>query len=383
MLDNIKIKGFRSLKDVSIPLRNLNVIIGPNGSGKTAFLDIFLLLCEAARGHLQDGIFARGGLEAILCKKGCGYLEIEISYSRSQEIIEVDYYIKLSQRIRTAEIIREVLAERVSPNRPNPFVHINSNEGDVQYFSKLQADKEKPAKGYIYEETALSQIPQIAMYYEPNEFRLALSQTAFYSGLDVSPRAPLRLPQELRPVKLPGPNGEYLFSTLYNLSQENEPTYKVIIDSLKAAFPGFDHLTFPLVGAGQTTLAWHDSNFKEPFYPSQLSEGSLRFLWLATILLSPDLPPITLIDEPEVSMHPELIHHLASLLQDASMRTQLIVATHSDRLIRWLKPENVLVADKEDGVTTLTWADTMDLEKWLKEYTLDQLWLMGEMGGRP
>jgi len=138
-----------------------------------------------------------------------------------------------------------------------------------------------------------------------------------------------------------------------------------------------------VVGAGQVTLAWHQEDLHTPFYPTQLSEGTLRFLWLSALLLSPDLPPITLIDEPEVSLHPELLKLLSGLMRDAALRTQLIVATHSPDLIRWLQPNEVVVLDKEGERATLTWADTLDLDEWLRNYTLADLWLMGEIGGRP
>ena len=90
-----------------------------------------------------------------------------------------------------------------------------------------------------------------------------------------------------------------------------------------------------------------------------------------------------MIDEPEVSLHPELLSFLADLMREASSRTQLIVATHSDRLIRFLEPKEVVVMDSdEDGCTTAQWGDTLDLDEWLKEYSLDEVWRMGRMGGR-
>ena len=95
------------------------------------------------------------------------------------------------------------------------------------------------------------------------------------------------------------------------------------------------------------------------------------------------MPAVLLLDEPEVSLHPELLKLLAALLQDASARSQIVVATHSPDLIRWLEPEEVLIADKEDGATSFTWADDLDLQEWLAEYTLRDLWLMGNLGGRP
>ena len=130
-------------------------------------------------------------------------------------------------------------------------------------------------------------------------------------------------------------------------------------------------------------MVWRDRNFPSGFYTHQLSEGTLRFLWLVTLLRSSELPGVTLLDEPEVSLHPELLAILAELLREAAQRSQIIVATHSDRLIRFLNPNEVMVADlAEDGLAKLTWADSLDLDRWLTEYTLDQVWSMGRLGGR-
>jgi predicted ATPase len=130
-------------------------------------------------------------------------------------------------------------------------------------------------------------------------------------------------------------------------------------------------------------MTWKDSCFGKPLYMNELSEGTLRFLWLVSLLLSPSLSTVTMIDEPEVSLHPELLSLLADLMREASARTQLIVATHSDRLVRFLEPKEVLVMDSdEEGLTTATWADHLDLDKWMADYTLDEVWRMGSMGGR-
>lgn len=126
----------------------------------------------------------------------------------------------------------------------------------------------------------------------------------------------------------------------------------------------------------------HNSVF-EPVYAHQLSDGILRFLWLISLLQSSQLPTITMIDEPEVSMHPELLNLLVDLMREASKRTQFIIATHSDAMIRFLKPEEILVMDlDENGCATVNWAENIDLNEWLKDYSLDELWRMGRMGGR-
>jgi predicted ATPase len=172
-------------------------------------------------------------------------------------------------------------------------------------------------------------------------------------------------------------------SCLFYLRETERDRFDSIEDSLRAAFPRFDRLEFPPVAAGTLALAWRETGFSRPLYMHQLSEGTLRFLWLATLLQSPGLTALTLLDEPEVSLHPELLSLLADLLREASGRTQLIVATHSDRLIRFLKPKEVVAMDTDDdGMTTVTWADELDLEQWLKDYSLDELWSNGRLGAR-
>jgi predicted ATPase len=221
------------------------------------------------------------------------------------------------------------------------------------------------------------------MYTEPERYRKALASSTFYHALDVGLRAPVRLPQPMRPAELPGINGEDLVSCLYSLRETNRDRYDAVEDALRAGFPGFERLEFPPVAAGTLALAWRDKHFRHPFYTHQLSEGTLRFLWLVTLLQSPGLTEVTLIDEPEVSLHPELLSLLVDLLREASTRTQIIVATHADRFVRFLEPNEIVAMDiDEEGWAKATWGDGLDLEKWLSDYSLDQLWGMGELGGR-
>ncbi len=220
------------------------------------------------------------------------------------------------------------------------------------------------------------------MFQEPEDFRKRLASSTHYHVLDVSRRAPIRLPQQMRDAQLPGHDGEDLVSCLYTLRETDPDRFETIEATLRAGFPDFERLNFPPVAAGTLAMTWKDKTSKNPFYMHQLSEGTLRFLWLATLLQSPGLTAVTMIDEPEVSLHPELLSLLADLLREASQRTQLIVATHADRLIRFLKPSEVVTIDvNEEGAAEATRADELDLEKWLEEYTLDEVWQMGRMGG--
>ena len=126
-------------------------------------------------------------------------------------------------------------------------------------------------------------------------------------------------------------------------------------------------------------MSWKERQYSRPLYMHQLSEGTLRFLWLTALLSSRDLPPLVLLDEPEVSLHPELLRLLVGLLREASERSQLIVCTHSDRLVRFLEPSELLLAQSADGAVRFDWADQLGLEEWLADYTLDELWRTGQL----
>jgi len=215
-------------------------------------------------------------------------------------------------------------------------------------------------------------------------FRKRLTSCTHYSAysLNIGYNAPIRLPQKMQPATHPGANGEDLISCLYYLRETERDRFEAVEDTLAVAFPGFRRLNFPPVAAGILAMTYEDSNFSKPLYMNQLSEGTLRFLWLITLLESPDLTGVTLIDEPEVSLHPQLLSILPEIMRKASKRTQLIITTHSGRFIRFLKPSEVLVLDAEEGLTKPAWADSLELDQWLREYELDELWVMGRLGGK-
>ena len=381
----VKTRGFRSLVDVDLSLRPLAVMIGPNGSGKTSLLDLLLLFNQAMQEDLSKAIEQQGGIVSIASrmKPAPDQVDVELSFysEESGEKDEMVYRVHLSANPGEHPIRLEQLERQLDTQDPNPHRYINVENGTVTFAMPGSVGAVAAAGSITTTELALAQIPR---YYEdPERLRSALARACFYSQLDVQPRSVIRLPQSLTPTIQPGPNGENLFSAIHNLRAVHERQFRALEDILRIAFPGFRRLEFPVVGSGQVTLAWYQEDIDGPLFLNELSEGTLRFLWLATVLLSPSPAPITCIDEPEVSLHPELLKLLAGLLQDASMRGQYIVATHSPELIRWLEPKEILILDKEEGRTSFTWADSLDLKEWLQEYTLDQIWLMGTLGGRP
>ena len=377
---HIGIEGYRRLYSVQVEMRPLTVMIGANGVGKTSLLEIFLLLAASARMQLESKISELSGLSEIMTRDTADSIAFSLSMSVSNGE-PLNYYLKLVPKGQFYEIAVETLTQQRDRNASQPFKHIDSRGLDVKYSTPQQYELIRPNWEHNPYETSLSQVPK--MYQEPENFRKQLASCTFYGALNVAPKSPVRLPQSMRPATLPGANGEDLVSCLYYLRETDPERFEIVEDALKAAFPDFERLGFPPVAAGTLAMTWKDKNFSRPLYMHQLSEGTLRFLWLVTLLQSPDLTRVTLIDEPEVSLHPELLQLLADLMREASKHTQLIVATHSDRLIRFLQPKEVLICDAEDGLTTMNWADSLDLEKWLEDYSLDRVWAMNLMGGRP
>jgi predicted ATPase len=381
-INRIKIRGFRRLEEVDLPVRPFMVLIGANGVGKSSLLDAFSLLSASASGKLNEALSQFGGITSLLTRDRAEELSLLVDMDVPGHH-PLEYEVRLTAKGQGYVISKEVLSQP-RDGYPGPFKHIDSSDGDIRYYKtekKPKAGLVRPDWEHNPLETSLSQVPK--MFRQPEEMRRVLATATQYHVLDVGPRAPVKLPQAMKPAPLPGPDGEDLVSYLYYLRETNKDRFESVVDSLQAAFPSFESLNFPPVAAGMLSMTWKDKSFRKPLYMNELSEGTLRFLWLASLLQSPALSTITMIDEPEVSLHPELLSLLADLMREAAKRTQLIVATHSDRFIRFLRPDEVVVMDTgENGGATATWADSMDLDTWLGEYSLDEVWRMGRMGGR-
>jgi predicted ATPase len=214
------------------------------------------------------------------------------------------------------------------------------------------------------------------------QFRGIATSSLSVRPFDVSEDAVVRRAQMFEPAVLPGAKGESLTSCLYSMRETSPEIFEVVVDTLAAAFPDFVGFELLPAAAGKIILGWKERGSDKPLYLHQLSDGTVRFLFLATLLASRRLPAVTLIDEPEASLHPDLLRLLVELMREASTRTQLIVATQSDRLVSFLEPRELLVADVDEANATFQWGDELDIDHWLKEYSLGDLWRTGVIGGR-
>ena len=405
-ITNLKIKNFKTLADVDIPIKGLNVLIGPNACGKSTFLDVINLLSEAARGRLSRAVSSHGGMESILTSDAVWRdFQIETDFDKvisttSRHILNLvqsgmSYEVMLELLLTSERNIFQYRGDRLkkdSERRKKMFGAIRSDlrsnaglppDRDDDWRLPEEEKKRETVIGLI--EKLEAEKPLKELVYAHTKF---LADSFMSRHVNTGPKSELTRTQALEPLLeddyLLG-NGGNLITYLYHLRTMHEDAYEEILNTVRVGFPGFEKLEFPMAGAGYAYLAWHERGNK--YFAlgdvSGLADGALRFLFLATLLLSPSPPKILLIDEPEIGLHPELQHILAELLQQATLRSQIFVATHSPSLISALKPEELIVCDQEeDGRAKLTRADTMDLDHWLKEFTLGELWDIGQIGGR-
>lgn len=384
-IGRMQIIGYRRLANVEVDFtsRNLAVLVGANGSGKTSFLKSFDLLSCAAVGELRPHLSSLGGLGDVLTRGSATSLGFLLEVIE-EKMSPLRYRLEIAPKGVGYEIVEETLTEQQRQNKSQPFIYVQSHGSDIRYFDPKNRGLVRPTWQHNPLETSLAQVPR--MYERPETFRQQIASFSYYGPLDVAPNSPIRLPQTVNDAQIPKANGDETISALYNMQQRTPEAFEELKYALRVVFPDFQNLTLPGVATGKITALWWEGSgaTQRKFYISELSEGTVRFLWLCTVLLSEELPQVLVIDEPESSLHPAMLRVLVELLREASQRTLLIVATHSERLLSHLQPNEVLIADQEDGNSTVTWADQKgNLDHWLEDYTLGELWAMNILGGRP
>ncbi|MFY9178686.1 MAG: AAA family ATPase, partial [Venatoribacter sp.] len=178
-----------------------------------------------------------------------------------------------------------------------------------------------------------------------------------------------------------------LAAYLYRLSQEHPDVLEEIQRTVRLGIPIFDKFVFKPrtmpTQEEQVNLQWQQKNSDYVLWPSQLSDGSIRFICLVTALLQPEPPSTIIIDEPELGLHPYAITLLGALLRSASKRMQVIVSTQSVPLVNEFEIEDLIVVDRELGDTVFKRLDEKDFDAWLEDYTVGELWQKNILGGRP
>jgi predicted ATPase len=217
--------------------------------------------------------------------------------------------------------------------------------------------------------------------------QLRLDSLRIYHFHDTSDQSPMKTIGDIDDNKFLRPNGSNLPAYLLLLKEKHPQSYSLIRSTIQKVTPFFnDFQLAPLRrNENKIRLEWLHKSSDNYFDVSSLSDGTLRFICLATLLLQPpkERPSIILLDEPELGLHPYAISLLASMIKSAATQTQVIISTQSPLLIDYFEPEDILVTELEDGATTFKRLESADLEEWLEDYSLGQLWEKNHFGGRP
>lgn len=368
-IDTISIKGYKSFAKVDqFALGNLNVLIGANGAGKSNFLSLFRLLTALSQGNLQNFVKGQGGPDALLHggRKRTPSLSVELKFCPNGDIVN-GYTI----------VLEPTLDNRLQFITEEPWI-IGPRTGG-RYAKRY-------ALGTAHEEARVTSDSARAVSRYVAHWMKSWQQFHFH---DTSDAAAVKRPHPSNDNLRLKTQADNLAAYLYHLRAlpGHEAAHRRIVDTIKLAAPFFGGFVARDPVPEQVELEWFEqSDPSTPYRAHVLSDGTLRFICLATLLLQPShlLPDTILIDEPELGLHPFAINLLADMLKEVSQDKQLIVSTQSVELLNALDPEHVVVAQRVDGATTLERLDADELRGWLEDYqSLGELWKRNVFGGRP
>ncbi|MEA5595007.1 AAA family ATPase [Rivularia sp. UHCC 0363] len=380
-LQSLQLENFLSYGSESeeIELQSLNVLIGSNASGKSNLIEAIALL-KATPIDLPAPIRQGGGISNFLWKgsKETPVARIKAIINYPQGLQPLSYELKLSSTHQKLDIIDETIATNTDTfyNYLSGYSILktksnSSTETQIQNFTP----------GWINpQQSILSQRKDPYLYPEISYLGNKFANICLYRESHIGRYSKLRNLQKTdlpeNPLLEDGSNlGLFLNHLQYQLGNRE------IIEKLRKFYDIAEELIVKISG-GTVQIYIREEGLIQPIPATRLSDGTLHYLFLMALLLDPTPPPLICIEEPEIGFHPDILPVIAEMLVEASQRTQLIVTTHSDVLVSAIPPESVLVCERsQQKGTYLRRLQPEQLENWLENYTVGDLWRMGEIGG--
>lgn len=361
-LDKLTIQGFKSIRELDgFELRNLNVIVGANGAGKSNLIAFFKMLRALIDGNLNRFVRDSGGAGDMLFNGrkvtqrmffethfgACGYRFALVPTPADTFAIEDEacYYQDGATGWR--------LLGDSNDGRSKLVAEVQRNQPDSRY--------SKP----VYD---------------------AISSWQIYHFHDTSSTTGMRNYEIVQDDKVLRTDAANIAPFLLKLRNAHADEYKAILNAVRLVTPFFDDFILEPRQSGareELNLSWKQKGSDYPMQPYHLSDGSIRFICLATALLQPDPPSTIIIDEPELGLHPAAIVILAELIQQAALRTQVIVATQSPALMDQFAIEDIVVVNRKDGASTFERLNEQDYSQWLESYSVGELWTKNVIAGGP
>ncbi len=358
MLNQIEIKGFKSIREAKFDLRMLNLLIGANGAGKSNLVAVFGLLNQMVEGRLQPTVTKLGGASTLLHggPKHTEKIGLGLTFGHN------GYQATLEHAQDDSLFFAEEYASFRGDRYPTPYVE--SLGAGHKESRLLELAAQRPVVRHVLE---------------------ALRSWRVYHFHDTSPGAAVKRKGALDDNATLRSDAANLAAFLYRLEENENDAYRRIVAAVQQVTPFFAEFRLgpDRLRPDQIQLEWTERDSDSYFNAHAFSDGTLRFICLATLLLQPVLPSLILIDEPELGLHPYAIAQLAALFKSASTRTQVLVATQSVTLMNQFEPADVVVVDRKDGQSTFRRIDEKEIDAWKDSYALGELWEKNVLGGRP
>lgn len=388
-LQSLQLENFLSYGSESqaIELQPLNVLIGSNASGKSNLIEAIALL-KATPTDLPSPIRQGGGISNFLWKgsKETPVAKIKSTINYSQGSQPLNYQLSLTKTGQKLELVDEALENQMPyPGEDDVYFYYRYQNGRPVLNVKRE-DKQQPIKRYLryedlmFDQSVLSQRKDPDLYPELSFLSDNFSKIGLYRRWDIGRNSEPRNAQKTdlpeHPLLEDGSNlGLFLNNLQHHIGN------KKIIDKVKQFYNFAEELSIKIYG-GTVQIFIREEGLIQPIPATRLSDGTLHYLFLLALLLDPTPPPLICIEEPEIGFHPDILPVIAEMLIEASQRTQLIVTTHSDVLVSAIPPESVLVCERsQENGTYLSRLQPDKLKDWLENYTVGDLWRMGEIGG--
>jgi predicted ATPase len=402
LLERIRLTNFLSYgpEGVEIHLQPLNVLIGANGSGKSNLIEALSIL-QAAPTDLSKPIREGGGMAEWPWKGGGGSpavdLRVEATVSYPDGPVPLKYWFQLRRVGWQLEVADEGLENASESNHAAagtetfygfregvPVLRAREQRNAPPGTDVGRRERRLDPRELISNKSVLSQRKDPDQYPELTYLGRVFSEISLFRECHLGRKSPLRGPQDAaQQTDFLLENGGNLALVLNDLS--NQPAaWRVLLEQLRRFYPDVEAITTK-VQSGIIDFLFHERDFSEPVVSARLSDGTLRYLCLLSILCHPNPPPLVCIEDPEAGLHPDALYLLAELMIEASQRTQLVVTTHSDVLVSAMTeaPEAVVVVERDAYGSHLYRLQPDKLKHWLKRYSLGDVWRIGEIGGNP
>ncbi len=361
-LKRIVLKGFKSIRELDFELRSLNVLIGANGAGKSNFITLFHLLNQMVIGNFQNAVAKAGGAGTFLYFGEKTTKQIDVDLHFGQNAYSCSWAAAADGSLFFTKELCLYWGEHTSASGYSE--HLGSGHRESR-LSEAERRTGSPVQGYVSN---------------------ALRSWKVYHFHDTSETASVKKSGEINDNLFLRPDAGNLAAFLFRLREGRQRDYyEAIRETVRQVAPFFEDFVLrpdPL-NENMIRLEWRERGSDYPFMAYHLSDGTLRFMCLVTLLMQPTPPSTVLIDEPELGLHPYAIVVLASLLRSAAQRTQVVVSTQSVPLVNQLEPEDIVVVERAERQSTFRRLDVEGIKGWLEDYRIGDLWEKNLLGGRP